>query len=131
MGNSLTIPKISFEDMQNIIKNNNFLIINTLHDNEQDCLIKNTININEEITIINNKIKFDKTCKLLIYGKNCNDKKIYEKYKQLIDLGFTNIYIYTGGLFEWLLLQDVYGEVEFPTTSKHLDILKFKPMNLL
>ena len=43
-------------------------------------------------------------------------------------LGLKNIYIYSGGLFEWLLLQDIYGEDEFPTTSKELDILKFKPV---
>ena len=38
-----------------------------------------------------------------------------------------NIYIYCGGLFEWVLLQDIYGEEEFPTTKKELDIIKYKP----
>ncbi|GAG01062.1 unnamed protein product, partial [marine sediment metagenome] len=56
----------------------------------------------------------------------CNDEKIYKKYTQLINLGFTNIFLYTGGLFEWLCLQDIYGEDSFPTTSKELDILKYK-----
>jgi len=32
-------------------------------------------------------------------------------------------------LFEWLLLQDIYGSEEFPTTSHELDILKYKPMS--
>ena len=31
--------------------------------------------------------------------------------------------------FEWLLLQDVFGEDLFPTTSKELDILKFNSIN--
>jgi hypothetical protein len=31
-------------------------------------------------------------------------------------------------MFEWMILQDVYGMDEFPTTSKVLDILKFKPI---
>ena len=29
-------------------------------------------------------------------------------------------------MFEWLLLQDIYGNELFPTTSKELDILKYK-----
>jgi hypothetical protein len=36
--------------------------------------------------------------------------------------------VYFGGMFEWLLLQDVYGSDSFPTTSKEIDILKFKPL---
>jgi hypothetical protein len=31
-----------------------------------------------------------------------------------------------GGLFEWLMLQDIYGYDEFPTTKKELDFLKYK-----
>ena len=44
-----------------------------------------------------------------------------------MSLGFYNVYLYNGGLFEWLLLQDIYGFDEFPTTKKELDILKYKP----
>ena len=58
-------------------------------------------------------------------------EKIYEKYSQLSSLGFYNVYIYPGGLFEWLLLQDVYGVDDFPTTKKELDILRFKPNKVL
>jgi hypothetical protein len=36
-----------------------------------------------------------------------------------------------GGLFEWLMLQDIYGSDEFPTTKKELDILKYKPNKML
>ena len=49
-----------------------------------------------------------------------------KKYDQLIGLGFVNIFIYPGGLFEWLMLQDIYGNEIFPTTKKELDILKYK-----
>ena len=52
--------------------------------------------------------------------------KVYEKYNQLVQLGFTNISVYIGGLFEWMLLQDIYGDTSFPTTSKQLDILRYK-----
>jgi hypothetical protein len=48
-----------------------------------------------------------------------------KKYKQLISFGFQEVYVYTGGLFEWVLLQDIYGIKEFPTTTVVLDILRF------
>ena len=34
-----------------------------------------------------------------------------------------------GGIFEWLLLQDIYGDDQFKTTSRELDILKYKPIS--
>jgi hypothetical protein len=72
--------------------------------------------------LINNLLKnSNKSVKIIVYGKNCNDEKIYVKYNQLNSLGFYNVYIYTGGLFEWLLLQDIYGATEFPTTKKELE----------
>ena len=63
---------------------------------------------------------------IVIYGKNNSDKTVETKYLKLCELGFTKIYIYPGGLFEWLLLQDIYGFSDFPTTKKELDILKYK-----
>ena len=68
---------------------------------------------------------------IIIYGKNCNCNKIYDKYHQIKKMGFINVYLYPGGLFEWLLLQDIYGADEFPTTIKELDILKYKPDNII
>jgi hypothetical protein len=103
-----------------------------LNENEQDCLLPNTITPEKETLVINNLMRNScKDIKIIIYGKNCNDDKIYKKYNQLQNLGFFNSYIYTGGLFEWLLLQDIYGSKEFPTTKKELDILKFKPKKKL
>ena len=74
----------------------------------------------------------DSTIKaIVIYGKNCNDENVITKYKQLKELGFKNLSIYIGGLFEWLLLQDIYGDDIFPTTSKETDFLKYKSPSLL
>jgi hypothetical protein len=133
MGNSQSIQKINFEDMQNVIKNPEiYLIINTLPESEQNCLIPNTIAPVQEETMINSFLqKRIKEIRIVIYGRNSNDDKIYEKYNQLIKLGFHNIFLYTGGLFEWLMLQDIYGFNEFPTTSKQLDFLKYKPKQIL
>ena len=48
---------------------------------------------------MNNYIKTDKKINIIIYDKNSDEMRILKKYRQLVDLGFTNVYIYTGGLF--------------------------------
>jgi len=133
MGNSQSIQKINYEDIQYVIRNSEaHILINTLNELEQECLLPNTVNINKETELINQFIKTgNKQVKIIIYGRNCNDEKIQTKYNQLCSLGFYNIYVYTGGLFEWLMLQDIYGEQDFPTTKKQLDILKYKPHKML
>ena len=127
MGNTLSLKKISFKDMQNIIYNKNYYIINTLPINNQNCLIKNTINADDEVNVINNFMKINKNINIVLYGINSLDESLVKKYDQLIGLGFKNIYIYIGGLFEWLLLQDIFGNEEFPTTNIESDILKYSP----
>lgn len=133
MGNSQSLQKINYEDVQFVVKNYEVhVLINTLNEAEQDCLIPNTVNIQKEVELINNLItKGKKNVKIIIYGRNCNDEKIYTKYNQLYSLGFYNVYIYTGGLFEWLMLQDIYGDKEFPTTKKEIDFLKYKQNKVL
>jgi len=126
--------KINFEDVQNAIKNTHrYLIINTLLTGEQNCLIKNTLPYELEEKTINDLLSsYDLSSKhIIIYGKNTNDETVETKYKQLNSLGFSNVYIYMGGIFEWLLLQDIYGVEEFPTTTKVLDILKFRAKRIL
>jgi len=133
MGNSQSIRKINFEDIQYVIKTpETHVIINTLPISEQDCLLPHTMNIHKEEEIINQFINTgNKQIKIIIYGKNSNDNKLYTKYQQLTSLGFYNVFIYLGGLFEWLMLQDIYGPDDFPTTKKELDILRFKPNKIL
>ena len=58
MGQSQSIQKINFQDIQYILKNkDDHILINTLNENRQDCLIIGTIGINKEVEIINNCIK--------------------------------------------------------------------------
>jgi hypothetical protein len=123
-----TIKKIGFEDVQIVVENSeSYLLINTLPKTEQQCLIINTISINQEEELINKYIGINKHVKIVIYGKNSTDESVFTKHQQLVSLGFINIFIYMGGLFEWLMLQDIYGLSEFATTNKQLDILKYKP----
>ena len=127
MGNKHPVQKINFEDMQTFINSKSNIIISTLNSNNQSCLIINTLDPENEIITLNNLLKKkDSNTKIIVYGMNNNDDSLISKSKQLIKLGFTNILVYIGGLFEWLLLQDIYGEEDFPTTTKELDILKYK-----
>lgn len=142
MGNAtsaaITIPKVNYEDIQFLIKNVNdrfnmvsVMLINTLPTSSQHCLIKNTVPIAEEESIINTLINTNKEVKIVIYGKNSNDATIYTKYEQLRGLGFSSVFVYTGGIFEWLLLQDIYGSELFETIGNEIDILKYKSDSVL
>jgi rhodanese-related sulfurtransferase len=128
MGNSQSVQKINFEDMQTAYKNPEvYLLMNTLPLSEQICLITNTLTPQKEESLMNHYLNSNKNIRIIVYGRNSNDETVYKKYNQLINLGFTNVYLYLGGIFEWLMLQDIYGSDDFPTTSRQLDILKYKP----
>ena len=127
MGNILSNEKnyilVNFEYL---IGNNDYILINTLAINNQNCLIIKTIDSSDEENYINKLLNDNINKNIVIYGKNCSDSSTLTKFKQLKNLGFKNIKIYMGGLFEWLLLQDIYGNDKFETTSKEIDILKYK-----
>ena len=127
MGNIQNIEKIHFEDIQKIIQyHTDHIIISTLKINEQNCLIYRTIYVDNEEKIINDLLKKNKNKKIIIYGKNYNDLTVYKKYNQLKQLGFSNMAIYPGGIFEWLCLQDIFGMELFKTYGSEMNILKFK-----
>jgi hypothetical protein len=128
---SKEIKNIGFEDVKYAIKTNK-IIINTLKNTEQDCLIYSTVPYDKEEQIMNQLIEIDdKEHMIIIYGKNSSDETPQKKYNQLTKYGFQQVYIYNGGLFEWLLLQDIYSSQEFPTTTACKDMLIFKPPILL
>jgi rhodanese-related sulfurtransferase len=103
-----------------------FILINTLPENNQECLIVTTIPANVESNVINDLLHTNKKKEIIIYGKNYRDLKVIDKYNQLKKLGFVNVYIYFGGLFEWLLLREIYGNTNFKIIGNTNDILKYK-----
>jgi len=107
--------------------NADIVLINTLSLDEQCCLIKNTLHANKEADFMNQLLNKDKNKEIIVYGRNHRDLKVTEKYNQLKKLGFVNVYIYFGGLFEWLLLHIVYKEFNFPIdgTFNENDLLKY------
>lgn len=119
----------NFENVQHAINHpHDFLLVNTLSIETQRCLIQNTIPANDEEHIINEMLHTlhlpDK--KIIVYGKYANDPTVERKHQQLSGMGVEHVYIYSGGMFEWMLLQDIYGTEDFPTTSQERDLLFFR-----
>ena len=122
---------VNFEYIQEIIgrkKSDKIVLINTMAKDFQKCLIPCTVLAEEEEGLVNDMLDNYEMGKktIVLYGKNGEDPSVNGKWKQLNGLGFQNVVVYSGGMFEWLLLQDVYGSVEFPTVGKELDILRFR-----
>ena len=130
MGNLLSIKAIDNIQLVNFdhikSKDKDTIMINTLPQSQQECIISGTLSINKEIELINKLLRENKMQEIIIYGKNSSDKSVISKYLQLYNLGFRNIKLYNGGIFEWLLLQEIYGNEQFSTTEDILDILKYK-----
>lgn len=126
MGNSQSTIKINYEFVQSAITSKNTLLINTMKSSSQECLISTTLSIDEEEGVLNSHVGKNKTIPIIVYGINSCDDTVDKKYKQLTGLGFQNVYLYPGGIFEWLLLQDIYGSDLFSTTETCTDPLKYK-----
>lgn len=137
MGNQVSlVPKVSYEDLQMVVYRNlhvqhSTLIINTLPPSLQHCLIKTTLDIRFEERVVNALIHKKPNIMIIVYGKNSNDISILHKYEQLVKLGFTNVHIYTGGIFEWMLLHEIYGKELFKITKYEIDILRYRPKSVL
>jgi hypothetical protein len=135
LGTSAPRPKnwkIGFERVKQIIAAGDYVLINTLPEDKQGVLIRGTLAAADEVRRINDLLEGgdqENYC-IVIYGENHTDDTIMKKRAQLMDLGFTRVYCYLGGLFEWLLLQDVFGEEEFPMTAdaSGVDLLAYRPV---
>jgi len=125
---SLGNRAIGFDDMLRCIRNPaKYSIIHTMPATE-DVLIEGTLSAAEEEAFINEYLsKYSETQKtIVIYGWNSCDESTRRKLAQLMSLGISDVYVYVGGMFEWVLLQDIYGVDEFPTTGAVADILAFR-----
>ena len=123
----LQIQKQSVQRLPAHNKPHTDIMINTMSLTDQEILICRTTPAKEEEAALNHLLDTYQTAnvRIVIYGRNSADTSVFFKQGQMRKLGFTHVYVYLGGLFEWLLLQDVYGEDAFPTTGKCMDILKY------
>lgn len=120
MGNIVPL-RASFEDVEHA-QDGHAIIISTLPEQEP-VFIKGTVSAGEEVARVEHAI--GRKEHIIIYGRHSNDDTVYAKYDQILKLGGRPL-IYTGGLFEWLLLQDIFGD-RIQTTATTLDILRYKP----
>ena len=134
MGNNET-TQIGFEVVQDFLQtkttNTNTILVSTLSKTDQECMIQTTKSPEEEETIINEMLeKTSNITRIILYGKNARDATLSKKANQLKTLGLLSriqLQVYSGGMFEWLLLQEIYGAELFPTTTKTMvDLLKYK-----
>lgn len=130
MGNTQSLQKVSFQDMIHCVEHK-YTIITVMKYDDNLCLIKGTVPIINEEPVINKIYSTDLSTPIVIYGYNSCDENVIKKYIQLKDLGFTNIYVYPGGMFEWLLLQDIYTDKYIKTNLKEMNLLKYRPDNLI
>jgi len=125
------VPKVGFEEIKLAIQTpTQFVVINTLPVHEQGVLIPTTLALDKEEATMNAFISnYDTASRhIIVYGKHAADDSAEKKYRQLKRLGFVNVFVYGGGLFEWILLQDIYGEAHFPTTAPPpKDLLYYAP----
>lgn len=122
--------KSGFEDIQQYIQSNdhNLILINTLDPTDQDILILKTIHCQNEVALVNKAMSDKKS--IIVYGYNNNDDRVVDKYNQILKLGHANVSVYVGGLFEWLMLNDIYGSEQFPVTKQCNDFYKYRPKGL-
>jgi hypothetical protein len=102
------------------------ILINTLPTTEQECVLTGTLSCEEELTCINRYIENnDWSLHIYVYGRNCSDTTVLAKYNRLRQYGFTHVHMYVGGLFEWLLLQELLGSDVCRTTTRPPNLLHF------
>lgn len=121
------IRKIGFETL--LARHTTTILLNTLPESNQSCLIAGTIECADEEIRLNEAIQQGTVSylEIIVYGMHACDPTPETKYAQLRALGFSRVSIYPGGLFEYLLLQDVFGATTFPTRGRELDILRYRP----
>jgi hypothetical protein len=125
------IRRVGFEFLKQKLQNaqKKVILIHTLTSNEQSCLILDTLRAESEESKINECLMdYLYDIEIVVYGKHSADESAEQKCKQLVQLGFKHVNWYVGGLFEWLLLQEIYGKEEFPTTGICRDLLYYRAL---
>jgi hypothetical protein len=125
--------RVGFDDVLGAIAApKTHIIISTLPEDKQDVLFPNTLSYRTEEDAVNDLVAAgNTTIPILIYGRDATDASPDKKYAQLRSLGFTDVHIYAGGMFEYLLLRDVYGAAKFPLEGagvRKADPISYQPV---
>ena len=125
MGIMYSLPSYKYYEVKDKIRKD-IVLLNTMPINRQDCVIKGTMKANYEEDYMNQLLKTNKNKEIILYGLHHTDLSVIKKYNQLKKLGFKNVHIYFGGMFEWLLLQEVFGTINFEIDGSLKDIIDYK-----
>jgi hypothetical protein len=124
MGVMYSLPSYKYYEVKDRLKE--VVLLNTIPIDRQYCLIKGTIKANIEEVYMNKLLKTNKNKEIILYGLHHTDLSVIKKYNQLKKLGFKNVHIYFGGMYEWLLLQEVFGTINFEVDGMIKDIIEYK-----
>ena len=124
MGIMYSLPSYKYYEVKDRLKE--VVLLNTMPIDRQYCLIKGTIKANLEEEYMNKLLKTNKNKEIILYGLHHTDLSVIKKYNQLKKLGFKNVHIYFGGMYEWLLLQEVFGTINFEVDGIIKDIVEYK-----
>jgi len=125
MGIMYSLPSYKYYEVKEKI-NKDVVFINTMPIDRQYCLIKGTIKASIEEEYMNKLLKTNKNKEIILYGIHHTDVTVIKKYNQLKKLGFKNVYIYFGGMHEWLLLQEIFDIINFETDGSIKNIVDYK-----
>ena len=124
MGNkeSFTVEKASFENVLLLEKSG--VLISVFAEDDQNLLIAGTVPCAKEVEAVESAIAAKRS--IIVYGRNSHDERVFTKYAQIKKLGGL-VKVYLGGLFEWILLNEIYGNDRFPLTAKVVDLYQYRP----
>ena len=109
----MQIKEIGVTDFKKLLGTGRVLLFNGLKKQYHSCVIPGTIPYPAMRKVIKNMEEEDIA---VVYCANysCNASHKFAEKK----LGhLETVYIYSGGVFEWLLLQKKYGKKKYPTSG--------------
>ncbi len=107
-----------------------YCLINTLPEHRQDCVIAHTLPCAEEEATLNRWLsRWEVHRPIVIYGQHAGDATIYRKYNQCVAVGFEQVFVYLGGMMEWMLLRSVSEQSahEYRIRGETVSFLRFSP----
>jgi len=109
----MQIKEIGVTDFTKLLGTDRVLLFNGLKKQYHSCIIPRTIPYSDMKKVIKN-MKEENIAVVYCANYSCNaSHKFAEKKLSHLE----TVYIYRGGVFEWLLLQKKYGKKKYPTSG--------------
>lgn len=115
---------------------NLLLICDTPKPSQCDFLIRHTVNEHAEVQLINRlaeSVKAQHTTDIVVYGLSNHPRFVQsalEKRARIMSVGFTRVFVYTGGLYLWIANWSFLSREQFPiyvSPTLHMDLQSYRP----